>query len=742
MEIQFHSKVKSLEQSMRSLSELLYSTHNFLQNGNSPTQEQFQLFLGNRTGIGSGIHSVYWLPLTALDDVKQFEQQARKSGLLGFQLLPNIQQPRPCAGWLGKATLPVYYVSPLFEASDDLGYRLDTNCNDATAMERALELQQITTSSFKENGNHGIKLFLPVMENEDKLQGFVVASILVHEFLGVTWQNEINSEKLNIEVFNLSEEVFTSIFQSHKNVALKKSSGYEREVSYTKEFTVPIVTQRWQISVSILENQQSLLIYSSVAVVLILLLTASVSCGVGFYANRLKISDLLVKEKTRSLEFQATRDELTGLFNRQALNTHIEQQLGKIKAGESCGFSILFIDLDRFKVINDSMGHLLGDLVLQQMACRLKTTIRKGDACFRFGGDEFVVCVSNLVDQPELQDICQRYFKLLSKPYYINRQACHLGASFGVSIVTSHVRSVANILREADTAMYKAKNSGTEKVVFFDENMFTQAKQRFVLEQELTKAVKLEQLSLVFQPIYCLKTDQVSGFEALLRWNHPEYGSISPAEFIPIAEETGLILRIGDWVVRQACQILEKLWQSQSLAYMPRININVSAKQFESDHIIDTLRGTLGQCHFPPHLLGVEITESVLLSDSSCTLNALEEIKKLGAVIYLDDFGTGYSSLSIVSEYPVDILKMDRSFIRNIDQKGHKSAQLCRAIINMSHAISLEVVAEGVETQSQLAVLHNYGCNSIQGFLKARPVSKVEMSQYLSYKSDFLVEEG
>ncbi|MGF1728391.1 EAL domain-containing protein [Photobacterium kasasachensis] len=720
---------------MRSLSQLLYSTHHFLQNGNNPTQEQFQHFLGNRTGIGSGIHSVFWVPLIDLAEVELFEQKARAMGLLGYQLMPGQYSSTPCAAWLEQATLPVYYVSPQFEASDYLGHRLDTNCNDAVAMQRSVELQQITTSHFNENGNDGVKLFIPLMSETGSLKGFVVASVLFHEFLSVTWHDEVNAESRNIEVVNLDDRAHSPVFESHINVTLNKRSRFEREVSYTKKITVPVLEQDWLISISVLEDQQTMLIYASASIVLILLLTASVSCGVGFYANRLKISDQLVKEKTRSLEFQASRDELTGLFNRPALTEEIERQLAEIKQHSSDGFSILFIDLDRFKVVNDSMGHLIGDQVLQQVACRLKTSVRKGDVCFRFGGDEFVVCLSNLVDKAALQEICEHFSQVLSKPFYFNRQACHLGASIGVSIVTSHVRSVTNILREADTAMYKAKNSGLEKVVFFDENMFTQAKQRFVLEQELTKAVKQEQLSLVFQPIYCLKTDQVSGFEALLCWNHPEYGPISPADFIPIAEETGLIVSLGDWVVRQACQILERLWQSQALAEMPRININVSAKQFESDHIINTLRDTLSQCHFPTDLLGIEITESMLLSDSSCTLNALEEIKALGAVIYLDDFGTGYSSLSMLSEYPVDIVKMDHSFIRNIDQQGHKSVQLCRAIIHMSHAISLGVVAEGVETQSQLEVLDNYGCNYIQGFLKARPVSREEMTYYLRYKS-------
>ncbi|WP_295891314.1 EAL domain-containing protein [uncultured Vibrio sp.] len=732
--IQFHGKVKSLDQSMNSLSELIHSTHKFMENGNSPSQDQFQNFLNDRTGIDSGIHSVFWLPIVAFDKVAQFQQQARHNGLLGFQLLPRISTQPSCANWLQNATLPVFFVSPQFEASDYLGQRIDVNCRDALAMERALTQQEIATSLFTQDGHQGIKLFLPVMNEVSELEGFVVASVMFHEFLGVTWKNEINSHDLHISVVNISEQPFTDIFQSHIHKEVRDVAYYEEEIAYLQDVTLTVINQDWRISVSTIDNRFSMLIYGYSAVVLILLLTSSVACGVRFYAHRLEISDKLVKEKTHSLEIQATHDELTGLLNRQALNARIESQLVKIEQGKTEGFSILFIDLDRFKIINDSMGHIIGDLVLQQVSTRLKYNTRKDDICFRFGGDEFVLCLPNQTNEQIVHDLCVRFTEILSKPYTIKGQTCHLGASIGVSVVTSSSQTLASILREADTAMYKAKKSGTEKVVFFDENMFTQVKQRFILEQELTTAVEEDQLSLAFQPIYCSNSDEVAGFEALLRWHHPEKGDISPAEFIPMAEEIGLIIKIGDWVVKQVCQTLEGLYLSQALIDLPRININVSAKQFESNHIVHTLQSELDRYSFPASLVGIEITESLLLSNSSCTVKALNEIKNLGAIIYLDDFGTGYSSLSVLSEYPVDIVKIDQSFVCNIDNVDHKSAQLCRAIISMSHTISLAVVAEGVETESQLATLRQFGCNYIQGYLKAKPVSREGLKDYLNYK--------
>ncbi|WP_241909815.1 EAL domain-containing protein [Vibrio sp. 10N.261.55.A7] len=734
LDIQFHGKLKSLDQSMRSLSDLIHATQKFMANGNSPSQDQFQNFLNARTGIDSGIHSVFWLPVVNFDHLFEFQQQAQANGLLGFQLLPSVKETPSCANWLRNATLPVLFVSPQFEASDYLGQRIDADCRDALAMKQAIISQEVATSLFTQDGHQGIKLFLPVMSDSNELEGFVVASVLFHEFLGVTWKNDFNSEEMYLSVVNISERPLTDIFQSHIHQTHHKIAYYEEEITYLKDVTLPVINQTWRISVSTIDNRFSMLIYGYSAVILILLLTSSVAFGVRFYAHRLEISDKLVKEKTHSLEIQATHDILTGLLNRQALNAKIEEQLQGIQQGMTKGFSVLFIDLDRFKIINDSMGHIVGDLVLQQVSTRLKFNTYKHDTCFRFGGDEFVLCLPNQTDEQAVHNLCVRFTEILSKPYSIKGQTCHLGASIGVSVVTSSSQTLASILREADTAMYKAKKSGTEKVVFFNEKMYTQVKQQFILEQELTTAIEEEQLSLAFQPIYCTENDEVAGFEALLRWNHPEKGYIPPDEFIPLAEEIGLIIKIGDWVVREVCQTLEAIYLSQSLTDLPRININVSAKQFESNHIIHTLQSELERYNFPSHLLGIEITESLLLSNSSCTVDALNDIKKLGAIIYLDDFGTGYSSLSVLSEYPVDIVKIDRSFVSNIDNEEHKSAQLCRAIISMSHSISLAVVAEGVETQSQLTTLREFGCNYIQGYLKAKPVCKVGLRDFLNYK--------
>ncbi len=426
---------------------------------------------------------------------------------------------------------------------------------------------------------------------------------------------------------------------------LSENSWLERVATYENRANIELFNSQWQFEISVLDDSTSILLYGGSAVILILLLTVSGSLAIDFYATRLKVSDQVIEEKTKTLAKQAVQDTLTGMLNRQALTSEVNERIRQLALGRSEGFSILFIDLDRFKNVNDSMGHIHGDKLLQQVAKRLVQNCRNLDISFRFGGDEFVICLPEQIIRHTLEGICKRYAHVLSEPYTIDGQTFHIGASIGVSIVTDPSQDLATILREADTAMYKAKGSSQEKIAFFHEQMFQQAKQRFALEQDITVALEQQELQLVYQPIYAIHNDEVSGFEALLRWQHPERGFIPPDKFIPIAEETGHIIKIGDWVVEQTCEVLETLWKDSTITLMPRININVSAKQFESQHIYLTLKNAVSRYSFPPQCIGVEITESLLLSSSECSAVMLEKIKSLGVTIYLDDFGTGYSSL-------------------------------------------------------------------------------------------------
>jgi diguanylate cyclase (GGDEF)-like protein len=447
-------------------------------------------------------------------------------------------------------------------------------------------------------------------------------------------------------------------------------------------------------------------------------------------ALRYAVDRKAMEEKARALSLQivhtAEHDSLTGLPNRVLLTDRVGQALA-FAARHKGKAAVLFLDLDGFKRVNDSLGHSTGDKLLRSVADRLESCVRAGDTVSRQGGDEFVVLLSE-VDKPEAAAvIAKRMLEAVKEPHAIEGEILHITTSIGLSIFPEDGLTADILIKNADTAMYQAKEMGRQSYRFFTATMNERAVERQALEEGLRLALQRGEMALHYQPKINLQSGEVCGAEALLRWTHPVRGQVSPATFIPIAEESGLIRSIGDWVLREACRQAQA-WVEAGLT-LGTIAVNVSAGQFLDQQFPDRLLGILEETGLDPSLLELEITESVLMKRIESTAFTLQAIREKGVRISIDDFGTGYSCLSYLQKFPVDILKIDQSFVHKIGE-GNQGV-LVAAIIDMARALKLRVIAEGVETPGQLEFLVQLACDEGQGYYFSRPVVPEQFAMML-----------
>ncbi len=433
------------------------------------------------------------------------------------------------------------------------------------------------------------------------------------------------------------------------------------------------------------------------------------------------------KQHEQAMWNQANHDPLTGLANRNLLHDRLGRALAHARReGDKAG--VVFIDLDGFKLINDTLGHESGDKLLIDVAHRLQTSVREQDTVARLGGDEFCLVIHGLNHIGDLQGIAEKVVTLLAQPYTLNDTPYYLSGSVGVTIFPDDGDDVGVLLKNADIAMYQAKQAGKSRFRFFSENMQMVVQRRAELAHDLRLAVEQNAFVLHYQPIFAAESGALVGAEALIRWQHPQRGLVSPLEFIPVAEDCGLMVRIGEWVLRQAAYQWRE-WQSQGHAPL-RMAVNVSAVQFGDGSLPILVEKVRQEYALPPGALLLEITESLLMDGSLATEEHMREIKAQGVAYALDDFGTGYSSLAYLRRFPIDALKIDRSFVHS-STENRKDAYLVEAIINMAHSINLQVTAEGVETEAQLELLRELGCDYLQGFLIGKPVAAEQFEQYL-----------
>ena len=448
------------------------------------------------------------------------------------------------------------------------------------------------------------------------------------------------------------------------------------------------------------------------------------------------ITDItLSKNSAEEIQRLAFYDPLTGLANRRLLQDRLHQAISSCVRTGRTG-AILFIDLDSFKTINDTLGHDIGDLLLQEVGKRIKSCIRDGDTVARPGGDEFIVMLNNLSEDEidaahQAESVAEKIRSVLNESYTLNGHHYHNTSSIGISLFGSHRKTVEEVMKQADIAMYQAKKGGRNTNRFFDPKMQEAISARAQLETELRMATQLQQFQLYYQ-IQTDSLNRVIGAEALIRWQHPQRGLVSPIEFIPIAEEAGMILDIGNWVLSEACNQIKK-WEREALTSTFVISINVSARQFHQVHFVDSVKEAVVQNGINPKHLKIELTESMLVDNIEGTIVKMHELKAIGITLSLDDFGTGYSSLRYLQRLPIDQLKIDQSFVQNISTK-ESDQNIVLTIIRMALSLKLDLIAEGVETQQQLKFLQESGCHKYQGYLfgKPMPVEEFEASLYLS----------
>jgi diguanylate cyclase (GGDEF)-like protein len=449
----------------------------------------------------------------------------------------------------------------------------------------------------------------------------------------------------------------------------------------------------------------------------------------GHYAGMGTGHDLMrgiTARKQETLYRLAHHDVLTGLPNRLLFFDRLQQALSQAGRHDTL-LGVMLLDLDRFKAINDSFGHTAGDALLQAVSRRIGECIRDGDTVARLGGDEFTILLQDIRQAQHAALVAQKIIEALQLPFLLNGYEVVVNTSIGIALYP-HCRDAETLLIHADTAMYKAKEEGGNGYRFYTDEMSSADMRRLSLETQLRKAIERNELVLHYQPQAEIVSGRLLGAEALLRWQHPEHGLIPPDEFIPLAEETGLIVPIGEWVLHTACA-QNRAWQDAGLAPL-RVAVNVSGRQFRRLDMLETIFRTLEDTGLDSRYLEIELTEGVLMQDTVVVVQTLRALNAMGILISIDDFGTGYSSLSYLKRFPIDMLKIDRSFVQDIVTDPDDTA-IVQAIIAMSHSLGIKAIAEGVETREQLDFLRRHGCDAVQGYCLSRPLPAEAFTHFL-----------
>ncbi|UOF91976.1 EAL domain-containing protein [Fodinisporobacter ferrooxydans] len=560
---------------------------------------------------------------------------------------------------------------------------------DVVDVQNAMSTGQVVSHEETIDGKHVIKTFIPIQDNSPYVIGFVTDYQVLNDVLQKQLKNDIW-----ISIGILVIVLIASYFLSRYIV---------RPVHQLLHQVDQIAEGKFDIRISSIRKDE-----------------------LGKLANHVDIMSEKLEKYTKQLQenhehmyFQAHHDTLTGLPNRLFFGEQL-QELFFQKNSES--FAIMYLDLDRFKNINDTLGHTIGDQLLIQVAERVKNSLLNRATIHRIGGDEFTI----LIDRPEkneTQEVAQSILNLFAQPFVLAESEFYITASIGISLYPENGSDIETLLKHADSAMYAAKQNGGNRYKLYDAKIEFETAERVVLENYLRKAIKQDEFFLQYQPKVDLKTKQITGVEALLRWEHPKLGTVSPNKFIPVAEEIGLIGTIGEWVLRSAC-VQNKVWQEEGLPPL-RVAVNLSLYQFREDNLVQKIKDILMETGLDPTYLELEITESMSMYNEDYVVEKLSELRRIGIHISVDDFGTGYSSLNYLNKLPIDTLKIDRSFMKEDNKTTIKS------IIGLAHNLNLKVIAEGVETSEQVDFLQQNGCDEAQGYFFDKPLSTIRLTKKL-----------
>lgn len=717
--------------------EVLHATSALFDASTEVTRAEFDAFLGNLIDLHPEIHGIEWLPRITDRERDAFEANARVRELKDFRITEEGPDRTVVPAARRAEYFPVFYSVPLEKNRRALGFDSYSQAYNDTVMDSSRDTGNVlATAAFAliqdPQARPSTVIYRPVYrggqspkdltERRDRLMGFVVVLLRIPDvveiamrpldIMGLDWMLIDAAAPPGARRIMFYPSVSRSL-----PVAAPVGETFNADLTATVPLALP--GRKWRMHFGPAPvfyerfgaSRRWLVLGAG------LLLTALLAVYAASRARR-----------TEELEHLARRDYLTGLPNRALLAERLNQALAAARR-DNHPLAVLFLDLDRFKHINDSMGHSVGDRMLEQVAARLAQTLRTEDTLARMGGDEFVILMEHIHHEREAAILADKLIQTLAETVNVNGVQIHLTTSVGISLYPQDADTTEALISNADAAMYRAKASGRNTYQFYTPELTRIAHEQVTLTGELKHALARQEFELVYQPQFRLHDQRPFGVEALLRWRHGVMGMIPPDRFIPLAEETGLIIPIGAWVLREACS-QAKRWLDSGLSF-ERVSVNLAGPQIQRGDILETVRRVLAETGLPPGKLELEVTESFIMERTDTLISVLKSLRHLGVTISVDDFGTGYSSLSRLKRLPIDRLKIDRSFIRDLPFDEDDTA-IARAVIALGRSIGLRVIAEGVESAEQAEFLLQEGCHEAQGYYYSKPVSAAAAAQILA----------